>query len=106
MVVLLLMILLLSSNAFVLIFLHFRFISSADFSPAESSKLTETFFFFFFFFFADFNWDALSNFDLKANLHDLLSLDSLRNFQSPQNLGELYSKLDGVISGEFCDRDE
>jgi hypothetical protein len=54
---------------------------------------------------ADFSWDSLGLFDYKSNIQDLVSLDQLHNFQMPQNLGELYTKLD-TVTDHFCDEAE
>jgi hypothetical protein len=59
----------------------------------------------FFLSFADFSWDSLGLFDYKSNIQDLVSLDQLHNFQVPQNLGELYTKLD-TVTDAWCDEAE
>jgi hypothetical protein len=47
----------------------------------------------------------LGLFDYKSNIQDLVSLDELQNFQMPQNLGELYTKLD-TVTDAWCSEPE
>ncbi|KAL4514960.1 hypothetical protein Ndes2526B_g03720 [Nannochloris sp. 'desiccata'] len=49
----------------------------------------------------NFSWDSLGLFDYRSNIQDLVSHDQLHNFQMPQNLGELYTKLD-TVTDAWC----